>query len=210
MRVLLISANTEKINMPTLPMGLGDVAAAVRAAGHTVSFLEKTLLESGKNSMPLQILTSKELQQFIDAHQIQAAILPMDEHTPTVADAARALSVSTGQIIKSLVFLIQEEPLLVINNGLARVDRRKLAVGLGVARKRVRFADAQQALALTGFIVGSMPPFGHRQKMATLIDPAVLRLDVVFGGGGQIDAMMRLTSAELLRATGARVMDISE
>ncbi len=160
--------------------------------------------------MEWQILNSKDLQQFIDAHQIWATILPMDEHTPTVGDAARALGVSTGQIIKSLVFLVQDEPLLVINNGLARVDRRKLAAGLGVGRKQVKFADAEQVLALTGFIVGSMPPFGHKQKLNTLIDPAVLNLDVVFGGGGEINAMMQLTSAELLRATGARVMEITE
>lgn len=160
--------------------------------------------------MEWQILNSKDLQQFINAHQIRATILPMDEHTPTVGDAARVLGVSTAQIIKSLVFRVQNEPLLVINNGLARVDRRKLAASLGVGRKQVRFADAEQVLALTGFIVGSMPPFGHKQKLNTLIDPAVLNLDVVFGGGGEINAMMQMTSAELLRATGARVMEITE
>ena len=160
--------------------------------------------------MPLQILNSRNLKQFIDTHNIQALILPMGERTPTVSDAARALGVPPGQIIKSLVFRVDEQPLLVINNGLARVDRRKLAAGLGVGRKRVRFADAERALEITGYVVGSMPPFGHRLKLATLIDPAVLQLDVVYGGGGGIDTMMRLTPAELLRVTGARVLDVSQ
>ena len=40
MRVLLISANREDINMPTLPMGLGCVAAAAQRAGHEVEFLD--------------------------------------------------------------------------------------------------------------------------------------------------------------------------
>jgi prolyl-tRNA editing enzyme YbaK/EbsC (Cys-tRNA(Pro) deacylase) len=160
--------------------------------------------------MPPQIFNSQDLQQFIDVHQIQARILPMKEHTPTVSDAARALGVPTEQIIKSLVFLVDELPLLVVNNGLARVDRRKLAAPLGVGRKRVKFADPEKALEITGFVVGSMPPFGHRLKLATLVDQAVLHLEVVYGGGGGIDAMMRLTPEELVRVTGARALDLSQ
>ena len=155
-------------------------------------------------------LTSANLQQFIEAHQIEAAILPLAEHTPTVPDAARALAVEPEQIIKSLVFLIHEEPLLVINNGLTKVDRRKLAARLGVGKKQIKFASAEQALEITGYIVGSMPPFGHRQKLQTLIDPAVTKFEIIFGGGGDINAMLRLTPAELLRVTRGEIIAVSE
>ena len=155
-------------------------------------------------------LGSKELQQFIDAQHVDAEILPMQGHTSTVSEAALALGVATEQIIKSLVFRISEAPLLVINNGLARVDRRKLAASLGIGRKRVKFANPEQALTLTGFVVGSMPPFGHKQKLRTVIDSAVLDMDMIYGGGGDIDAMMRLTPTELMRVTGAEIMDLSE
>jgi Cys-tRNA(Pro) deacylase len=156
------------------------------------------------------LFTSEDLQQFIEDHQIEATILPMAGHTPTVSDAARELKVSTEQIIKSLVFMSDETPLLVINNGLARVDRRKLASYLAVGRKKVKFASADQALDITGFVVGSMPPFGHRQALRTLVDSAVLTMDTIYGGGGAIDAMMRLTPQELLRVTGAESVSLSE
>ncbi len=159
---------------------------------------------------PLQTLTSDDLQRFIETHQIEATILSMAVHTSTVRDAARALGVANDQIIKSLVFIIEDNPLLVINNGPARVDRRKLAAFLGVGRKRIKFANAEQALAITGYVVGSMPPFGHRQKLRTLVDPAVAQPDLIFGGGGDIDAMMRLAPTELLRVTGAEVLEVSE
>jgi prolyl-tRNA editing enzyme YbaK/EbsC (Cys-tRNA(Pro) deacylase) len=154
-------------------------------------------------------LNSTNLQRYIDLNNIQATILRLDEHTATVSDAARALRVATDQIIKSLVFVTDGQPLLVINNGLARVDRRRLAVVLGVGRRRVKFATAEQALEVTGFVVGSMPPFGHRQKLRTLVDPAVTQQKTVFGGGGDLDAMMKLVSAELLRVTAAEVVEIS-
>lgn len=159
-------------------------------------------------AMALPPLSSADLQQFIDRHGIQATILSLDQHTPTVPDAARALGVAPERIIKSLVFMMRDDPLLVINNGLARVDRRKLAASLGVSRKRVKLAEAGQAMAITGFVIGSMPPFGHRQKMPTLVDRTILELDLIFGGGGDIDAMLRLTPSELLRITDARVRDL--
>ncbi len=151
-----------------------------------------------------------DLQQFLDARGIDATIIPLGAHTATVSDAARALNVAAAQIIKSLVFINNGNPLLVINNGMARVDRKKLAGVLGVGRKRVKFASADQALEMTGYVVGSMPPFGHRQQLPTLVDPAVTAMEVVFGGGGDIDAMLRVTPAELLRVTGAQVVPLSE
>jgi len=155
-------------------------------------------------------MNKTDLQMFIDEHHIQATILPLSEHTLTVGDAARALAVNTDQIIKSLVFHVNGKPLLVINNGLARVDRRKLAAHLGVSRKKVKFASPDTAFAMTGFVVGSMPPFGHKQKLPTLVDTAVTELDLIYGGGGDIDAMMRLTPNELLKVSQAEVLPFSE
>lgn len=155
-------------------------------------------------------LTSTDLQQFIDAHNISATILPMAEHTPTVPDAARALNVAPQHIIKSLVFVAQGRPLLVINNGTAKVDRRQVAKRLGISRKKLKFASPAQALQITGYVVGSMPPFGHRHPLPTFIDPAITQLHVIFGGGGDIDAMLRLTPAELLRVTQGEVLQVSE
>jgi prolyl-tRNA editing enzyme YbaK/EbsC (Cys-tRNA(Pro) deacylase) len=155
-------------------------------------------------------MDSENLQQFIDRYNIAADIISLEEHTLTVGDAARALHVETDQIIKSLVFQIHGDPLLVINNGLARVDRKKLAAYLGVGRKKVKFADPDQVLEITGFIVGSMPPFGHKNKLRTLIDPAVTRMGTVYGGGGDINAMMKIAIDVLLESTQAEVTELSE
>jgi len=155
-------------------------------------------------------MNSADLQRFIDGHQVQATILSMKQHTPTVPEAAKALGVQAWQIIKSLVFLIKDEPVLVINSGEARIDRRKLADYLAVGRGRIKFAAPDQALAITGYVVGSMPPFGHKQKLRTVIDLSVRSLETVYGGGGDINAMMRLTATELLRVTSAESAQISE
>ena len=154
-------------------------------------------------------LTSTDLQQFIDTNGVNATILTMAGHTPTVNDAARELDVGADQVIKSLIFSIKDQPLLVINNGNARVDRKKIAARMGVGRNRVKFADPAKALEISGYVVGSMPPFGHRIRLYTLIDPAVMRMGIIFGGGGDIDAMLRLTPDELLRVSGGELVEVS-
>lgn len=155
-------------------------------------------------------LNPADLQSFVDSNGLQAAILPLSQQTATVGEAAAALGVASEQIIKSLVFVLHGKPLLVINNGLARVDRKKLAAHLGVGRKRVKFADPDQVLEITGFGVGSMPPFGHRQPLRTLVDKGVVIQEEIYGGGGAHDTMMRLSSSELITFTRAEVVDISE
>ncbi len=154
------------------------------------------------------MLTSQDLQRFIDENQISAQILPMAEDTPTVPAAARALGVAEDQIIKSLVFLVDGEPALVIAYGIGRVDDRLIADHYGVGRKRVKMARPDQALDITGYIVGSMPPFGHLTRLRTIVDPGVTRHAEIFGGGGEINAMLRLAPGELLRVTGAEMVAV--
>ena len=153
-------------------------------------------------------LTSTDLQQFIDQRQITATILHLAEDTPTVPDAARALGVQPEQIVKTLVFIINDAPVLVIANGVQKIDQGKLAAHLGVGKKQVKFASAKQALEMTGYIVGSMPPFGHKTPLPAYLEPQIMALDSVYAGGGDIHAMLNLTPAVLLQASGAELLPV--
>lgn len=157
----------------------------------------------------LSVLTNKDLQFFIDENQVIAEILPMEADTPTVPAAAQALGVAEEQIIKSLVFLVDGQPTLVIGNGTRKIDNRQIARHFGVGRKRVKMARPDQALEITGYVVGAMPPFGHQTRLKTIVDPGVMAHTEIFGGGGEINAMLRLTPQELLRVTGAEIVIVS-
>ena len=155
-------------------------------------------------------LGREHLQSFIDTHRLNATILPMAVPTATVTDAAGALGVEPSAIIKSLVFLAEDRPFLVVNSGTARVDRKKLANYLDMNRRRVKFATAEQALEITGYVVGSMPPFGHHKPLRTLVDRTAVQREEIFGGGGNIDVLVRVSSVELIAVTQAEIADISE
>ncbi len=154
------------------------------------------------------MMDSTDLDRYIQARQLQAEIVRLPRHTPTVGAAAEALGVPPERIVKSLVFLLDRQPLLVIAGGSARVDRGRLAAWAGMGKKRVKLANAELAEALTGFGVGAMPPFGHRVRLRTVLDRRVLAQEEVWAGGGAIDTLLRLRPAVILAATGAEVVEV--
>jgi prolyl-tRNA editing enzyme YbaK/EbsC (Cys-tRNA(Pro) deacylase) len=158
------------------------------------------------------MLTDKELQQWLVQKNIPARLVYPGVPTPTVPDAAKALGVESGQIIKSLVFVCDDTPYLVVAAGEARMSYRKLAEHLGVSRRKVKMASPEQALEISGFVVGAMPPFGHRERLTTLVDADSITGDdkVYYGGGGTKEALLELTLVTLLDVTGAVVVPLTE
>jgi prolyl-tRNA editing enzyme YbaK/EbsC (Cys-tRNA(Pro) deacylase) len=158
----------------------------------------------------MQIYTPEDLQTYIESHSIPATIIHLPAETPTVPAAAQAMGVPVDQIVKTVVFLIDGRPYAVYANGVRRVDPRKLAARFNVSRKKIRLADGDTVIALTGYAPGTVPPFGHREPLIALIDPAVRQQEIVFAGGGGIAAMLRIRSEDLARLTGAETLDVLE
>jgi prolyl-tRNA editing enzyme YbaK/EbsC (Cys-tRNA(Pro) deacylase) len=155
------------------------------------------------------MLTTKDLQAFIDMHRIAAEIVLPPFPTPTVPEAAEAMGVDPDAIIKSVLFIIRRtEPLLVIANGEGRIDQRTIAGRFEVGKKQVRIATPEQVEHWTGYPAGGVPPFGHVRLLRTWIDPAVLEQGVVYGGGGDEQTLMRIQTAGLVAATEGEVVPV--
>lgn len=156
------------------------------------------------------MFNSQILSGFIVENQITAEIVHLEEDTKTVADAAAVLGVAPAQIIKSVLFLAGGEPVIAIAGGTARIAWKRLADYLGVSRRRLKTAKEDQVLEITGYVVGSVPPFGHRQQIRTIVDTAVYKQTTVYGGGGDINALLRIDVSELRRTVGDETANLSE
>jgi prolyl-tRNA editing enzyme YbaK/EbsC (Cys-tRNA(Pro) deacylase) len=156
------------------------------------------------------MLTPEDLAAFIAREGIAAELAPMDVETPTVPAAAAALGVAPAQIIKSLLFMVRDEPVLVIACGDAVVDRRVLTARFGVGKKQIKLADAETVLAILGYPVGGVPPVGHTTAVPVLLDRSVQAWDTVYGGGGDDHTLLRIAPEELARATGAEWIDLGQ
>jgi prolyl-tRNA editing enzyme YbaK/EbsC (Cys-tRNA(Pro) deacylase) len=160
--------------------------------------------------MKINRLGVNELAEYMQVHAIQGEIIHLSVPTPTVDAAAMAVNASPDQIIKSILFLIDDQPVLVVACGKSAIDRRVIADLFGVGKKRVKLAAPDMVFNISGYEVGAMPPFGHRNPLSTLIDLHVLDSPESYAGGGAENALVRLNPQEILRVTGAKVLDLLE
>jgi prolyl-tRNA editing enzyme YbaK/EbsC (Cys-tRNA(Pro) deacylase) len=153
---------------------------------------------------------STDLAQYIEEQAITAELLLLPEETPTVEAAAEAVNAHPDQIGKSILFLADGSPQLIIANGLNRVDYKKLADYLGISRRRLKLAKADEVLEITGYPVGTVPPFGHNQPIPTIIEANVVEQKELYAGGGEIKALIRLKTAELQRVLQAPILPLAQ
>jgi prolyl-tRNA editing enzyme YbaK/EbsC (Cys-tRNA(Pro) deacylase) len=129
------------------------------------------------------------------------------ERTATAADAAAALGTSVACIVKSLVFVAADRPILVLASGPNRVDLEKVGrmVGQPVAR-----ANANQVRQATGFAIGGVAPVGHTRPLPTYVDRDLLRFDEVWAAAGTPNTVFAISPGDLVRITDGRVVDVAE
>ena len=102
--------------------------------------------------------------------------------TRTAQEAADAIGVALGQIVKSLIFGVDGELVLAYVSGANQLDESKLAEAAGgLTCQRV---DADAVRKATGFPIGGVPPFGHTSQLRIFIDPDLLQFDEVWAAAG--------------------------
>lgn len=126
------------------------------------------------------------------------------EGTKTAQDAANAIGVSVGQIVKSLVFGVDEEIVMALVSGSNQLDEKKLALAAGGAKcKRV---DADAVRSATGFAIGGVPPFGHATELRVFVDPDLLQYDEVWAAAGTWNDNFGASPHEIMRVANGVVV----
>jgi Cys-tRNA(Pro) deacylase len=147
---------------------------------------------------------------------LSVEIVEFEETTRTAQDAANAIGkhptgigCQVAQIVKSLLFIVDEQPVMALVSGANRLDERKLAALRGVGRKKIKRADADTAKAITGFSIGGVPPFGHASRLPVYVDEDLTHFDVVWAAAGTPFAVFAITPDDLVRASGGVVADLA-
>jgi Cys-tRNA(Pro) deacylase len=147
---------------------------------------------------------------------LSVEIVEFEETTRTAQDAANAIGkhpsgvgCQVAQIVKSLLFVADGQPVMALVSGANRLDERKLAALRGVGRKKIKRADADTAKAVTGFSIGGVPPFGHVSRLPVYVDEDLTHFDVVWAAAGTPFAVFAITPDDLVRASGGVVADLA-
>ncbi len=138
---------------------------------------------------------------------IAAAPIRFPEGTKTSQDAANAIGCDLGAIAKSLVFLVDDKPVLVIASGDRRIDEARLASIMGA--KKAHPAPMSQVREITGYAVGGTPAVGHQTPLPTLLDTSLGRYRWVWSAAGTPETVYPVSLERLVDATHARMVSLT-
>ena len=153
-------------------------------------------------------MVKQSVQRVVDALRaagLDAEIHELSASTRTAEEAAAAVGTTVPKIVKSLVFLADDAPILALVSGSNRLDTDRLGAELG---RKIARADAATVRATTGFAIGGVPPLGHATRLEVLVDRDLLQHDVVWAAAGTPHAVFPIAPDALVSATGGRVVDL--
>jgi prolyl-tRNA editing enzyme YbaK/EbsC (Cys-tRNA(Pro) deacylase) len=143
--------------------------------------------------------------EFFATHAPDIAVERFATSTATVALAAGALGVAPGQIAKTLSLRLDDEVVLLVARGDARIDNRKYKDTFG---QKARMLGLDEVERETGHPVGGVCPFGLARPLRVFCDVSLRAFDEVFPAAGAPDAAVRITPARLAAIMGAEWIDV--
>jgi prolyl-tRNA editing enzyme YbaK/EbsC (Cys-tRNA(Pro) deacylase) len=143
------------------------------------------------------------------ANGIPHEILQLQSSSRTAELAAEALGVDVGDVVKSLLFILDDErPVLALVTGDTTVDADALACVTGASE--VRLARAREVRESTGYRPGAVPPCALATDVLVVADPGVFTPEVVYCGGGTTTTMLKVRGADLDVLLGAQRAPIAD
>jgi len=140
--------------------------------------------------------TARRVQERLRERGLDVEVRTLDDSTRSAAEAAAAIGCDEGQIVKSLVFVTEDAPLICLCAGDRRVDPARLPPG-------ARTASPDEVRDATGFAIGGVPPLGHDRELATLVDASLRRFDRVWAAAGTPRSVFEVATEDLIAALGA-------
>lgn len=153
----------------------------------------------------------KNVQRVIDAgRELGVDVEPRTypQGAKTALDAANAIGVEVGQIVKSLIFGVDDRVVVAYVSGSNRLDTQKLAAAAG--GQRCGRVDADRVREATGYPIGGVPPFGHATELDVFIDPDLLQFDEVWAAAGTWHDVFPISPDLLVSASGGTVVDLRD
>ena len=149
----------------------------------------------------------ERVQAALAALGLDITVLRLPGSTKTAIEAAEAVGCALGAIVKALVFLAADQPVVVLCPGDRRVDPGKLAARLGVAS--VAMAPAARVREVTGYAIGGVPPLGHATPLPVYMDARLLQQPLLYAAAGAHDALFPIPAATLQAITAAQVVNVA-
>jgi Cys-tRNA(Pro) deacylase len=155
------------------------------------------------------VLKVENVKKFMEERGINGKIIELGEgKARSSMIAAKTIGCPVAQIAKNIVVEDGDgNVFLIIISGDKKVDLSKLSKVVG---SDLKLANAETVLRETGYIVGGVPPFGHKKRIKTFLDKSLERFNEVYTSGGSPDTLLKISVDELKRFSAAEIVDVSK
>jgi len=151
--------------------------------------------------------SAEKVQNVLNEFGYELKVTKFPDSTRTAQEAANAIGCTVGQIAKSLIFMgkTSQKPILIIASGANRVNEKAVKEYTG---EKLEKADAEFVLEHTGFVIGGVPPVGHKTPITTFIDEDLMQYDEIWAAAGTPNAVFKLTPQILVEITKGSVIKV--
>lgn len=130
---------------------------------------------------------------------MEGRIQELSESSATVELAAQALHCAPERIAKTLSFMVDGHPVLIVAAGDTRIDNPKYKAQFGTKAKML---TPEEAETLVGHAVGGVCPFAVNEGVNVYLDESLKRFETVFPACGSANSAIELTIPELEQYSG--------
>lgn len=141
----------------------------------------------------------EKAKAYLDHLGLTDRIIVTERSSATVAEAAEAIGCEEAMIAKTLSFLQEEKPVLILADGTARIDNRKYKDRFGC---KARMIPADLVEPLVGHSIGGVCPFGINEGVSVYLDESLKRHEIVYPAVGNDHSGVKLTIPELENCSG--------
>ena len=145
-------------------------------------------------------MSQERAEKYLESKGFLDHVIRLEASTATVAEAADALGVEPGMIAKTMSFLQDEQPILILTEGTARVDNRKYKDTFHSKTKMIPFEEVEQWI---GHAPGGVCPFGINDGVKVYLDESLRQFETVYPAAGDAHSAVKLTIPELEEVAGA-------
>jgi Cys-tRNA(Pro) deacylase len=152
------------------------------------------------------LLGPDDVRKYVEEMRLDAEVLLVKEgHTSGLA--ADSLNIDVESIAKTVVFVDEDRrPVLAIVRGGVKVRQGEFARMVGA--KKLRLATRDEVLEITGFQAGGVSPIANLCKQRVFMDEGLMRSAYVYAGGGSEKHILKIRPDDMLRESGAKLMEI--
>ncbi len=152
---------------------------------------------------------SEKVQAALDVLEANIQVIEFGASTATARQAASAAGCELGANVKSLLFLVNENPVLVLVAGDCMADQRRQTEHFGVGKKKIRLTDPEAVRTIAGYDVSGVPPIGHDVRLPVFIDKSLERFDTVRAAAGSSNAVFPISLSRLAEISDGQIIEIT-